>query len=107
LFVALGWVLFRTESLDGAFVIFDGMRNSPQTLPEKIGFLERMFTTIGFRFEGPYLSAADYVSIVWLAFWFSVLWLIPNTQQCWPVIDRYVTMIFKLTRGIPYQHCYG
>lgn len=79
--VAVAWVFFRAESFEAAIAILDGMRNLPFTLSGRIGPLENALTFIGFRFDGPWIELDDMYSLIWLVFWLSVLWLLPNTQQ--------------------------
>ncbi len=79
--VALAWVFFRAESFDGALAVLDGMCNLPAGLQQYAGTLQGLLQTMGFRFEGPRVSPADYQALGWLVFWLAVLWSLPNTQQ--------------------------
>ena len=79
--VAMAWVFFRAESFEAAIAVFDGMRNLPVNLTGKLGPIDDILVFLGFRFDGPVLWYSDLYSLIWLVFWLSFLWLLPNTQQ--------------------------
>jgi len=81
LFVMIGWVFFRAESFQGAMNIFDGMLNLPGTAQGRIGLLEPLLASIGFRFEGPEFGVGNLQLVQWGIFWLLVVWFVPNTQQ--------------------------
>ncbi|NIJ39799.1 D-alanyl-lipoteichoic acid acyltransferase DltB (MBOAT superfamily) [Parvibaculum indicum] len=57
--VAMAWVVFRAETMEGAFTIYRSMFSSPLGMP-----------------------LSDFaVSACWLVFWLAVVWYWPNTQQ--------------------------
>ena len=97
LLVSLAWVFFRSESFDGAMRIFDGMRNLPHTLVEKLGPIAGFLSTIGFRFEGPWIDGSDLVSAAWLVVLLVMVWALPNTQQ-W--MARFEPALDMLRAGI-------
>lgn len=79
--VSISWVFFRAESFDGALVMLDAMRSLPSSLSTQAGFPAQFFSVIGFRFIGSDLSYDQLLSILWLPFWMTFLWVLPNTQQ--------------------------
>ena len=81
LLVSLAWVFFRAETFDGALRIFDGMRNLPHTLAERLGPLADGLRAIGFRFDGPWIDGSDLMSVAWLLVLLTIVWWLPNTQQ--------------------------
>ena len=68
----------RTEVL---LPIVDGLFVLPHTFEAKLGGLAPLLARVGFRFDGPWLSDAEYSHAAWGVFWLAWLWLLPNTQQ--------------------------
>ena len=79
--VVVGWVFFRAESFAGALAVLRGMVNLPHTLADRLGPLVPLLTSLGIRFEGPYISYDDLLLLPWLAGFLAFLLLAPNTQQ--------------------------
>jgi alginate O-acetyltransferase complex protein AlgI len=79
--VAFAFVFFRAESFTSALAIFEGMTNLPGTLPGRIGPLGPWLMSIGFHFDGPWVSSGDLKSLMWLAILVGFVWYVPNTQQ--------------------------
>lgn len=79
--VTLAWVFFRSETLHGAITIFKGMINLPYTFKGRIGPLESFLSSIGFQFNGPWITLSDYFLLPCLLIWMMILWFWPNTQE--------------------------
>jgi hypothetical protein len=75
------FALFRAPSVEAAARIYSGMLNLPQDLVTSWGPLASALGWIGFRFEGPAVSAKDGYLVLWLVFWICFLWFMPNTPQ--------------------------
>lgn len=84
--VMLGWVFFRAETLDGAFNLLRGTLNLPATLAGRLGPAQDLLLALGFSFNGPWVTAADQYGVLWLLFWLSVVWFMPNAQE---IMRRY------------------
>lgn len=79
--VVLAWVPFRAETFSGAIRVFEGMLNLPYTLEIRLGGLAVFAKLVGIRFDGPWFSQTDFVSILWLIIFVLAVWILPNTQQ--------------------------
>ncbi len=79
--VMIGWTFFRAETLDGALNLLHGTMNLPATLSGRLGPVEAPLAAIGFRFEGPWVSATDQTSLAWFVGWLLVVWFVPNTYE--------------------------
>jgi D-alanyl-lipoteichoic acid acyltransferase DltB (MBOAT superfamily) len=79
--VVVGWVYFRAESFEGANSMLTSMTNLPSQLHGRIGPLEPVLTTLGFGFDGGYLTTEHVRLVAVLVCWLAVVWYWPNTQQ--------------------------
>ncbi len=79
--VAFAFVFFRAESFAAALAIFEGMTNLPRTLPGSIGPLASWLLAAGIRFDGPWITGADFKTLLWLLILVGFVWYVPNTQQ--------------------------
>jgi alginate O-acetyltransferase complex protein AlgI len=74
-------VTHRAPSMDIALRVFRGMFNLPHSWHEALGPLAFGLTWLGVGFDGPPVSPHHVELVMWLIFWLSILWFLPNTQQ--------------------------
>ncbi|MGR9117337.1 MAG: MBOAT family O-acyltransferase [Gammaproteobacteria bacterium] len=90
--VVIAWVFFRAETFGGALAVLRGMTNLPTTLNGRLGPIQPVFETLGFRFNGGYLASHHLELLGYLIFWMVFIWWLPNTQQIFrdyrPVLEE-------------------
>lgn len=79
--VMFGWIFFRATTFDGALGILRGMINLPYSIESRLGPFAAVLRTLGVKFNGPYVTANDKTSLLWITFWIAFVWLMPTTQQ--------------------------
>lgn len=79
--IIIGWVFFKATTFDGALTILDAMINLPSSFHGRIGPVEDILLSIGFRFDSGYLAVEHYVKLGILIFWLAILLFLPTTQQ--------------------------